>query len=190
MTNRSTQNEPMLIVSSLERAREAFDYHRPAHIISILSEDEPRPMFPGIAAADHLKLYVACETGPVAHNETARARTHSIVENYRGWAGHGDAGIANGSDEAGKILVHCAKGVSRSMAAAYIILCLTHPERGEAALAAELRAAAPHADPCLFMINHADDLLARDGRMFDAIDDLPPCRTTIDAPIVLLPMAA
>ncbi|MEO0832856.1 MAG: hypothetical protein AAFY13_06130 [Pseudomonadota bacterium] len=190
MTNGSIISEPTLIVSSLERAREAFDCHRPAHIISILSEDEPRPFFPGIATSDHLKLYVECETGPTAHNETARTRTHSIVENYRAWLTQDQTKTDMAAKTDGKILIHCAKGVSRSMAAAYIILCLTHPDQDEASLARGLRKAAPHADPCLFMINHADDLLQRDGRMFDAIDDLPPCRTTIDAPIVLLPMAA
>jgi len=168
----------MLIVSSLERAQEAFQNFQPTHIISILSEDEPRPVFEGLDKDHHLKLYVECETGPAAHNITAKQRTQLIVSSFENWA------------DSEKILVHCAKGVSRSMAAAFILLCMAYPEKSEADIAREIRKAAPHADPCLFMIDHADEVLNRNGRMFDAIDDLPPSQTTIDAPIVLLPVAA
>ena len=168
----------MLIVSSLERAQEAYRRFAPTHIISILSEDEPRPHFDDLDPSSHLQLYVDCETGPAAYNATARQRTELIISRFQSW------------DVSNKILVHCAKGVSRSMAAAYILLCMAHPDRSESAIARQIRASAPHADPCLFMIDHADEILNRDGRMFDAIDELPPCQTTIDAPIVLLQDAA
>lgn len=172
----------MLIVSSLDRAREAFEKYKPSYIISILSEDEPRPTFRGLNENDHLKLYVDCEDGPAAHNATARARTELIIKGFQAWEAEGDPDA--------KVLVHCAKGVSRSTAAAFIIMCLSNPDVPEAKIARYLRKVAPHADPCLFMINHADDILGREGRMFDAIDDLSPCRTTIDAPIVVLQAAA
>lgn len=168
----------MLIVSSLERAREAYAAHKPTHVISILSEDEPRPEFDGLPERNHLKLYVECETGGQAHNVTAKNRADKIITCFDDWENTGD------------VLIHCTKGVSRSMAAAYIILCMLYPESDETELAMNLHKAAPHADPCLFLVSHADDKLGRAGRMFDAIDDLPPCRATIDAPIVLLSAAA
>ncbi len=168
----------MLIVSSLERAREACAEYNPAHIISILSDDEPRPTFAGIAPEDHLKLYMDCETGPTTHIETARARTEIIISSFQNWKISDD------------ILIHCSKGVSRSMAVAFILQCMIQPDQSEQMIARDLRRIAPHADPCLFMVDHADSLLKREGRMFDAVDDLPPCRTTIDAPVVLLQAAA
>jgi len=169
----------MLIVSSLERAREAQAIYNPRYVISILSEDEPRPTFDNIVPENHLKLYVECESGGKAYNLTAKQRTENIIKSYENWR----------LDDA-NVLIHCAKGVSRSMAAAYILLCMIKPDESEYELAAMLRREAPHADPCLFMINHADEILDRDCRLFDAIDELPPCRTTIDAPIVVLSSAA
>lgn len=168
----------MLIISSLERAREAYATYRPTHIISILSENEPRPLFKGLEARDHLKLYVESESGGAGYTITAHNRIEQIIASFHAWDHNGD------------VLIHCAKGVSRSMATAFIILCMLQPEKSEALIARQLRRQAPHADPCLFLVSHADDRLRRDGRMFDAIDDLPPCRTTIDAPIVLLQAAA
>ncbi len=165
----------MLIVSSLERAREAYATHKPTHVISILSEDEPRPVFQGLNEDNHLKLYVEHETGGDSHNLTAKQRTEKIIACTNEW------------ENTGNVLIHCTKGVSRSMAAAFIILCMLKPDVPEEKIAQQLRQEAPHADPCIFLVSHADDRLGREGRMFDAIDDLPPCRTTIDAPIVLLP---
>jgi len=172
---------PRLIVSSLEGAQAAFDEHGPDFVISILSEDEPRPTFPTLPENRHLRLYVDSECGPGSHQSTARERTRKIIGQFRDWP-H-TQGIET-------ILIHCAKGVSRSTATAFILLCMAHPERDEADIARALRAVAPHADPCLFMVNHADEILGRDGRMFDAIDDLPPCHTTIDAPTIVLSAAA
>lgn len=168
----------MLIVSSLERAMEAYKTYSPTHIISILSEDEPRPLFPGLEPSQHLKLYVSSEHGGPDHAKTASDRTNMIIDTFEDW------------DSSGNVLIHCAKGVSRSMAAAFVLLCMLSPKSSEKEIAQQLREAAPHAEPCLFMIDHADERLGRDCRMFDAINDLPPSSTTIDAPIVLLSAAA
>ncbi len=171
---------PRLIVSSLERAMAAFEQHRPDFVISILSEDEPRPTFPSLPADRHLRLYVDSECGPAIHDSTARERTRKIIDRFQDWP-HTLC--------AQTILIHCAKGIARSMATAFILLCMAHPEQDETQIARRLRAVAPHADPCLFMVNHADNLLGRECRMFDAIDDLPPCHTTIDAPTIILSAA-
>lgn len=169
----------MLIVSSLERAKEAFSYYNPTYIISILSEDEERPVFDGLPDESHLKLYVECEVGGHGHSMTAKERTEMIISKFNNWR-----------ESEGDVLIHCSKGVSRSMATAYILQCMIQPDKSEQLIARQLRKVAPHADPCLFMVNFADEILGRNNRLFDAIDDLPPCRTTIDAPIVLLSVAA
>lgn len=168
----------MLIVSSLAGAADAYEKRRPAQVISLLSEEEAAPNFAGLDPARHLMLYVDRESCAATINDAARARAKKIIDFVRRWDGESD------------ILVHCNRGVSRSTAAAYLILCMIEPTTSEAALMKRLRLAAPHADPCPLLVNYADELLGRDGRMTDALDDLcPPC-PAISAPLAEVPLAA
>ncbi len=169
---------PMLIVSSLAGALEAYARHRPVRVISLLSEDETAPAFPGLNPALHLMLYVARESSAASIASAARDRARDIIEFVKGWDGKGD------------ILIHCHRGVARSTAAAFIILCMREPGTPEAALMKRLRAAAPHADPCPLFVTYADEILGRDGRMADALDDTcPPC-SAMPAPVAIVKIAA
>lgn len=167
-----------MIVASLDRAREAFERHRPAMAISILDVDDPDPVFPGLASDRHLKFRIDNDADTNVIRTSARRRAEMLIDAVNAWDGRGD------------ILVHCHQGVARSMAMAFIILCMKSQDRPEEEIAAELRAAAPHADPCLHLICQADDLLGRNGRMVEAIEDLCPACATNAAPIVALPLAA
>ncbi len=168
----------MLIVSSLAGAPEAYKQRKPTRVISLLSEEETAPDFPGLDPSAHLLLYVEQESCAASISRAARARSTEIIEFVRRWDGKGD------------ILVHCNRGVSRSTAAAFIIMCIMEPLTAEAVLMQRLRRAAPHADPCPLLVNYADEILGRDGRMTDALDDLcPPC-AAISAPLAILPLAA
>ncbi len=168
----------MLIVSSLSQACCAYGAHKPARVLSLLSEEEAVPCFNALPDERHLKLYVPRESCAQSISDAARKRAEEIVRFISEWDGEGD------------ILVHCNRGVSRSMAAAFIILCMKNPETPEAVHAARLRKIAPYADPCPMLVSYADDFMGRDGRMLDAIEDLPPPCPTICAPIVSLPVAA
>lgn len=169
----------MLIVSSLAGAAEAFGRHRPERVISLLSEEEAAPSFPGIEASKHLLLYVDKESCAETIDKAARARAREVVDFIRSWDGAGD------------ILIHCNRGVSRSTAAAFITMCMMEPRKSEAELLARLRRAAPHADPCPLLVTYADEILGRDGRMSDALDDLaPPCCSDMAAPLALVNLAA
>ena len=168
----------MLIVSSLDCACRAFAAHKPARVISLLSGDETVPCFEGLPAERHLRLHVDRESCCESIDVAARRRAQEIVRFMNDWDGEGD------------ILIHCSRGISRSTAAAFMVMCMLHPEADEAELAAELRKAAPYADPCPLLISYADEILGRDGRMIDAIDDLPPPCPAISAPIVTLPLSA
>ena len=53
-----------------------------------------------------------------------------------------------------------------------------------------LRAVAPHADPCPMLVTYADEILGRDGRMADAVDDLCPPSPAISAPLAMVALAA
>lgn len=167
----------MLIVASLLDAPTAYERRRPSRVISLLASDEPAPVFAGLDETAHLKLHVEPEDCVRTIDDAARRRAHEIVAFIEGWEGEGD------------MLIHCARGVSRSTAAAFIIQCMRSPAADEAALAAALRRAAPHADPCPLLVSYADDLLGRGGRMIEAIEDLPAPAPALAAPLVILPAA-
>lgn len=167
----------MLIVASLADAPDAFARRRPRRVISLVSDDDAPPRFDGLDPARHLLLYVEREICGETIDAAARRRAGEIVRFLREWDGSGD------------ILVHCSRGVSRSTAAAFIVLCMRSPDEGEAALARRLRRAAPWADPCPLLVSYADRLLGRGGRMIEAIEDLPPPATVISAPVATLDLA-
>ncbi len=64
----------------------------------------------------------------------------------------------------GHVLVHCHAGVSRSTAATAILLAQDNPGREAEAFAAVARLR-PGAWPNARMVDFADDLLERDGRL-------------------------
>lgn len=68
------------------------------------------------------------------------------------------------------VYCHCAAGVSRSTAAAFILRCIrTRPGREAGAMHAVLEDN-PFASPNRLMIELADQLLDRDGRMIEAAE--------------------
>lgn len=168
----------MLIVSSLSGAADAFTRHRPARVVSLLSEEDTLPSFPGLAGDRHLKLYVVRESCAASIDEAARARARDLIDFVKAWDGAGD------------ILIHCNRGVSRSTAAAFVVLCMLEPHSSEAALMKRLRAAAPHADPCPLLVTYADDILGREGRMAETVDDLSPPCAAMPAPVVTVKVTA
>jgi predicted protein tyrosine phosphatase len=92
-------------------------------------------------------------------------------------------------DRSSPILIHCWAGISRSTAAAYILLCDLHAAGDEHRLAETLRFYAPHAQPNRLMIDHADFLLAREGRMVSAIQSMPRAVPALEGEVVEIPLA-
>lgn len=164
----------MVIVSSLASADGAYDKYRPSRVISMVSEEDSVPNFDGLAADRHLRLYVERESCAQSIDKAARERALEIIR-FLGEAAPGE-----------DILVHCSRGVSRSTAAAFIILCRAGQPGDESKLARLLRRAAPFADPCPLLVSYADEILGRDGRMVEAIEDLPPPSSVISAPAVAI----
>ena len=67
------------------------------------------------------------------------------------------------------MLVHCWAGISRSMAAAYTLLCDRVGPGYEFDIARALRARAAHACPNALIVALADRALGRGGRMIEAV---------------------
>lgn len=111
-----------------------------------------------IAETDH--LYVAMsdivleEDGHILPHD---AHIETIVAFFRDW------------DGASPMVIHCFAGVSRSTAAAFIAACTLHEDQPELDIARQIRARSPTATPNRLMVEIADRLLCRDGRMVAAV---------------------
>ncbi len=86
------------------------------------------------------------------------------------------------------MLIHCWAGISRSTAAAFISLCALNPGINEALIAQTLRAASPTATPNSRLVLLADGLLARDGRMSRAVEEIGRGQTTMEGTPFQLPV--
>jgi predicted protein tyrosine phosphatase len=75
------------------------------------------------------------------------------------------------------LLVHCHAGVSRSTAAAVVLMCQREPGTEKAAFMrlAELR---PQARPNIHVIQLADEVLGRNGALMDGLDVWQAWRAT------------
>lgn len=70
------------------------------------------------------------------------------------------------------MVIHCWMGVSRSTAGAYISQCALMPDANERDLAQDLRAKSPEATPNIRLVQFADEILQRSGRMVHAIEEI------------------
>jgi predicted protein tyrosine phosphatase len=73
--------------------------------------------------------------------------------------------------EESRLLVHCEKGISRSPAAAFILLASFYPKQSGARLLRTVTEAAPNAWPMPYMVKMADDQLGRKGTLYAALKD-------------------
>jgi predicted protein tyrosine phosphatase len=76
-----------------------------------------------------------------------------------GWPDHAE----------GHLLVHCHMGVSRSTAAMLTLMAQTNPDESEDRLFERLVEIRPQAWPNSLMIDFADELLSRNGRLTEAL---------------------
>ncbi len=161
---------PLIVVSSLDAAADAFARHQPGFVISILDTDDATPApFRSLPKERHLRL---------DHKSSETEIAPAILKIARDWAASHE-----------NILIHCHRGVARSTAIAYILTCIRECGVCEQKIAKRLREAAPHADPNVLLVSEADAILGRNDRMVGAILDMCPCCSTVAAPIVTLPVA-
>ncbi|MDO9417517.1 tyrosine phosphatase family protein [Pararhizobium sp.] len=150
---------PHIVVSPLSRIAEMAVRHRCREMVSLLAkgQDFHRPAV--IGADRHLRLglndiSIASADGLVAPQEE---HVRAIIDFARSW------------DRTSPLLIHCWMGVSRSPAAAAIAALALYPDQDDGALARRLRAASRFATPNARLIDLADGLLGRKGRLTAAI---------------------
>src|SRR6185312_2295028 len=121
-----------------------------SHVITLLSPEHMIETPNGFPSDRHLRLGMhdvpdawASDAAPCADH------VDSLIKFGRGW--QADA----------PMIVHCWAGVSRSMAAAYILLCERLGPGSEHTVAQAIRARAPHAFPNPLFVQLADAALQR-----------------------------
>jgi predicted protein tyrosine phosphatase len=148
----------MLYVCSLSRLPETVTNVGATHLVTLINAESDVPTPEGIHPDKHLFLGFNDIVSPVEGlTPPAEAHVQRLLEFVRGW------------DRQTPMVIHCWAGISRSTAGAYITACALNPDLDEAELAQKLRTRAPSATPNGRLVAMADKILARDGRMIDAI---------------------
>lgn len=168
---------PFIVVTPLSGLMQSIESYRPSHLVTLLSPEHMIDTPAAIPVERHLRLalndvtdYLGCEAAPERHHVA------KLVDFGRDWKG--DA----------PLLVHCWAGISRSMAAAYTILCDRSGPGHELEIARALRARAPHACPNPLMVRHADDVLDRKGKMIGAVASIGRGEIVAEGRCVILPL--
>ena len=142
----------------------AFQDEAVTHVLSILDPLYPEP-------ADFAQY------GP---HERLTLRFDDIIEPHPGMAlperrhveqllRFGQGLAAAEGDPLNHLLVHCHAGISRSTASMATLLAEARPDWDEDAVFAHIREIRPQAWPNSLMIELADDLLGRGGRLTEAL---------------------
>lgn len=132
-------------------------------LVSLLQAEIPVATPKGITPARHLRLEVHDIAEPIL-DHVAPDMTHvrKLIGFAEKWGGEG------------AMVVHCWAGISRSTAAAFTALCLVNPDVPELVIARALRAASLTAQPNRLIVQLADDLMGRKGRMLGAVEAMGP----------------
>lgn len=132
---------------------------RASHLLTLVSNMDAVATPPSIDPTRHLRLRFNDIEAPLeGYIEPAVEHAERILAFASAWG------------QEAPLVIHCWAGISRSTAAAFITLCALNPETPELALARLLRAASPTASPNRLLVRHADRLLARSGRMSEAVE--------------------
>jgi predicted protein tyrosine phosphatase len=146
-----------LIVCPLSHVEAVVAARRPSHVITLLDPTSLIEPLGGYGPDRHLRLgvhdIVEALEGMIRPDETT---VRAILDFGATW------------DAADPLLVHCWAGVSRSTATAFVLACERRPEVRERDVAFALRRASRTAFPNPRIVEIADDMLGRGGRMVDA----------------------
>ena len=169
---------PRVLVTPLSQVADAVRRHRPSHVVTLLGPETPAPIPDGILAGQHLKLTLHDIDEPLP-GQIAPCEDHvaELLAFARQWDGRDP------------MLVHCWAGISRSTAAAYIVLCSRNAPGSEDEIARALRHRAPCAQPNRLLVRHADMLLGREGRMIAAVAAMGPGREAWENDVFHVPLA-
>ena len=142
---------------------DAAERLKPSHLITLLDPADDMPTPDGIAAHRHLRLGMNDVVHALPdHTPPDEQHVREIIAFAQTW------------DRKRPMLIHCWAGISRSTATAFTVACMLNARGREKQIALALRKAALHAQPNARIVALADNLLDRDGRMVEALDQMGP----------------
>lgn len=168
---------PHIVVSPLSRLAEAAAQFGARDMLSLINAGTPVTRPAEIEAARHLFIGFNDIVEPM------EGMTHPTVEHINQFLEFGRRW-----DRRAPLLIHCYAGISRSTAGAYITALALNPELDEVELAQTLRRNAPSATPNGRLVALADDMLARKGRMVDAIKAIGRGEEAFEGTPFILPL--
>ena len=160
----------MIYVCSLADLHATVKASGASHILTVMGKVEKAARPASVHEANHMLISMDDITEP-ADGFTAPSLSHveQALAFVRGW------------DRAAPLVVHCFAGISRSTASAFMAACALNPDRDEADIARQIRAASPSASPNRLIVTLADQALSREGRMVRALDEMGPGAMTIES---------
>lgn len=165
----------VIVVSPLSQLAAQLEHHRPSHVVTLTSGDVPP-----LPESDAMRRLV------LTFNDITEPREGMVAPD----ADHVQAllDFVHAWPKKAPLLIHCYAGISRSTAAAYIAAIALNPHSDEAALALELRKRSPSATPNIRLIEIADALLRRNGRMAAAIQSIGRGAEAFEGEVFSLPV--
>lgn len=139
------------------------------HLLSIDNPETVTPTPAWLRGVHWHCLFHDVDTTYLADGNTVIAPTRENVHNI---LDYGRTCLDASREEPVHLLIHCAAGVSRSPAAAYSILCMILGSGRENDALQHLLAIKSDVCPNPLVVQHADDLLCRHGRMLTALHTL------------------
>lgn len=159
-----------LVVCSLAAVPEIAAVANATALVSVLHPQLIPDTPSTIAPERHFKLGIDDIEAP--HEGLQHARpTHidALCRFAEDWHRTPTASGRNFNNQPDTIIVHCYAGISRSTAAAFVMLCTLNPSVNELTIAKYLRSQSSTAAPNRLIVDLGDQVLGRKGRMNKAI---------------------
>src|SRR5919112_2052285 len=149
---------PTLHVCPLSRLHDVVAETGARHVVTLINVGSAVERPSSVESDRHLFIGVSDIIEPLdGHILPGPERVERLLPFVRSW------------DREAPLVFHCWAGISRSTAAAYITACALLPDWSEREIALRLREASPTATPNRRLVEVADDMLGRRGRMVDAV---------------------
>jgi predicted protein tyrosine phosphatase len=150
-----------IYVCPLSRLAETVAGTGARHVVTLINNETLVQRPPSIEADNHLFLGINDICDP-ADGMVCPSEHH--VEEFLGFVRRWDRRTP--------VVIHCYAGISRSTAAAFSAYCAMRPEMDEGAIALRMRQRSPEATPNARIVQMADSILGRGGRMIRAVEEI------------------
>jgi predicted protein tyrosine phosphatase len=159
----------MIHVCSLAALPDTVKATGASHVLTVMAKVDQVRRPESVLPANHLKVSMD-DINEEIDGFVAPSGRHidQVLAFVRSW------------DRRAPLVVHCYAGISRSTASAFAAVCALNPHRDEIAIARQIRAASPIAQPNRLIVSLADKALGREGRMLRALDEMGPGNLMIE----------